>query len=322
MKLLLGRDHQGASRLHQENAGLMQQLEAARPLEIEVLELAGFHRKNTYLVQHWQAIQAGRGPEDPVLLEAERKFFEALLVDPTDAACLDGLASVLILERELDAAAFFETRAIRQSARDALDYDAAWHNLKLIRQHKPSAPIPSELGEGPGSAGAIMAADRYCEKAGRHQAAGRHVEALADYERALVNDPKRVEAHVGRGQALLRLQRADEALDAMAVAVRVGPDSPDAHSALAAALIQVGRLREGLESADRALELAPGFPQALYYKACGYSLLEEGDEALNWLRRAIEAHPSFREQAREEPHFERLRKDPELAAGFAELVEG
>ena len=48
--------------------------------------------------------------EDPLLLEAERLFFEALFVDPLERSALNGLGSILIYELELDAADFFVRR--------------------------------------------------------------------------------------------------------------------------------------------------------------------------------------------------------------------
>jgi len=46
------------------------------------------------MVQHWDEIQAGRPPRDPVLIEAERRFFDAALVNPNDPSAINGLANV------------------------------------------------------------------------------------------------------------------------------------------------------------------------------------------------------------------------------------
>ena len=107
-------------------------------LERDVLNLAGYHAKNGYLLKHWDAIQAGRPPADPLLARAERFFFEALFVQPDDASALNGLGSVLILERELDAAEFFVRRAIAIGEASGLDYGDARHDLELIRAFRGS----------------------------------------------------------------------------------------------------------------------------------------------------------------------------------------
>jgi hypothetical protein len=35
-------------------------------------------------VRHWDAIQAGRAPTDPLLTQAEQRYFETLSIDPDD----------------------------------------------------------------------------------------------------------------------------------------------------------------------------------------------------------------------------------------------
>jgi len=115
---------------------IMKQAEQRWPYELMILNLGGYHRKNGYLVKHLDAIQAGRPPKDPLLLEGERLFFEAALVDPLDASALNGLSSILIYELELDAAEFFNARAIALSAKEGIPYDAALHDKELIARLK------------------------------------------------------------------------------------------------------------------------------------------------------------------------------------------
>lgn len=108
------------------------------PSDLTVLNLGGYHRKNAYMVEHWEAIQAGRPPKDPLLLDAERRFFEAALVDPTDLSAINGLASVLIFELQLDIATFFNDRALTLAQKTGMPYDAAEQDRAMIawmRQH-------------------------------------------------------------------------------------------------------------------------------------------------------------------------------------------
>jgi hypothetical protein len=108
------------------------------PSDLTILNLGGYHRKNAYMVDHWEAIQAGRPPKDPRLLEAERRFFEAALVHPTDLSAINGLASVLIFELELDIAAFFNDRALALAQKTGMPYEAAEQDRAMIawmRQH-------------------------------------------------------------------------------------------------------------------------------------------------------------------------------------------
>src|SRR5262249_48970176 len=106
------RDLAGAGQMHARVDAAMKKAERRWGLELMILNLAGYHRKNAYMLKHWDALQAGRPPKDTLLRRAEQFFFEALFVNPTDCSALNGLGSVLILERELEAAEFFVRRAI------------------------------------------------------------------------------------------------------------------------------------------------------------------------------------------------------------------
>jgi TIR domain len=107
------------------------------PLEPMIVNLAGYHLKNAYMLKHWDAIQAGRAPADPLLAQAEQRFFETLAIDPTDPSALNGLGSILMFRRDLEAAEFFVLTAIAQADRMKMHYPAAEHDLALVRRFKP-----------------------------------------------------------------------------------------------------------------------------------------------------------------------------------------
>ena len=137
---LMKRDLKTAAEVQQVLDPVMKQAEELWRYELMILNLGGYHRKNGYLVKHWDAIQAGRPPKDPLLHEGERLFFEALFVDPLDVSALNGLGSTLIYELELDAAEFFVRRAIAVSNRLGRSYGAAEQDLKLIEWLKGKKP--------------------------------------------------------------------------------------------------------------------------------------------------------------------------------------
>lgn len=116
--------------------GITMDAKKAWPLDLMVLSLVGYHYKNAYQLKHWPAIQAGRPPKDRLLERAERFFFEALFVNPRDYSALNGLGSILIFERELEAAEFFIRRAIALAKQDGIDYGAAKHDLSTILPFK------------------------------------------------------------------------------------------------------------------------------------------------------------------------------------------
>ena len=130
------RDLQGAKDKQQLVDGVTVDAEKAWPLEQMVLNLAGYRHKNAYMLKHWAAIQAGRPPTDRLIERAERFFFEALFVNPNDYSALNGLGSILIFERDLEAAEFFIHQAIALAKQDGIDYAAAKHDLAMILAFK------------------------------------------------------------------------------------------------------------------------------------------------------------------------------------------
>ena len=130
------RDLKGARETHTVVDTAMKKAEKAWRLDLMILNLAGYHRKNAYMLKHWDAIQAGRPPKDMLIRRAEKFFFEALFVNPTDYGALNGLGSILILERELEAAEFFIRQAIASAKKKKINYTAAEHDLALITYYK------------------------------------------------------------------------------------------------------------------------------------------------------------------------------------------
>jgi Flp pilus assembly protein TadD len=95
------------------------------------------------VAKYRDAIQAGRAPSDELLDRAERRFFEALSIDPTDPSALNGLGSILLLERELDAAEFFIRTAIAEAKkRGIVPYEAAERDLQVVLYYK-SLQVPA-----------------------------------------------------------------------------------------------------------------------------------------------------------------------------------
>ena len=122
-----------ALRLHAETDKHMRKAEKRWRFDPTILNLAGYHRKNGYMFGHWAEYCAGRFPEDPLLQEGERFFFDTLFVNPTDYSALNGLGNILLFEGELAAAEFFVERAIEWAERDGVRYEDAIHDLSVIR---------------------------------------------------------------------------------------------------------------------------------------------------------------------------------------------
>ncbi len=132
---LLARKLKTAAATQQKLDVVMRRALALWPLDPMIVKLDGYHIKNGYMIKHWDAIQAGRGPADTALERAERRFFEALRLDPADHEGLDGIGSIFFMRRDLYAAEFFFTHAIERARRQGIDYDAATENLANVRRY-------------------------------------------------------------------------------------------------------------------------------------------------------------------------------------------
>jgi hypothetical protein len=109
---------------------------ASWPLDPVLINLVGYHLKNAYMIKYWDAVQAGRGPRDPLLDEAERRFMETLSLDPTDPSPLNGLGSILTFKRDLEAAEFFIRAALAEAKRRGTPYPDAEGDLELVRFYR------------------------------------------------------------------------------------------------------------------------------------------------------------------------------------------
>jgi len=311
-----------ADQLQQAIEPVMLGAEKLWPLDSMVLNLGGFHRKNAYLIRFWDEIQAGRPPKDPLLRQSERYFIETLFVQPNDYSALDGIASLLLLSGELDAAEFFDQRAVDLAAQDGIDYEAAKENLKLIRYHKAKA---APQGPGRQTATHRPRSDRRPQTAGgkmpsardlveRGNAAfyrGDYAGALSAYDLALALKPDDADTQRLHGVTLLYLYRGEEGLASIDRSLALRLDDPPSLVARGAALVGLGRFAEGLQALDRALEIDPDLPDAMYNKACAYSLLLDGKQSLTWLKKAVQAFPGYRQLAQTDPHLEFLRQTAE-----------
>jgi len=142
-----------AKRLQAELSPRMRAAEARWRFDPTILNLAGYHRKNAYMLKHWEAYSAGRFPSDPLLDEGRQRFFATLFANPIDYAALNGLGNILLFAGELAAAEFFVASAIRCAARAGVNYREARHDLAMIRRR---APRPAPVTRATGCAGAAV----------------------------------------------------------------------------------------------------------------------------------------------------------------------
>ncbi|HUJ23400.1 MAG TPA: toll/interleukin-1 receptor domain-containing protein [Bryobacteraceae bacterium] len=128
----LEKDFQKAADANGHVDSALETVKKMAPQHPDVLNLAGYQCKNNYIIKHWDAIRDGRAPKDELLDRGERYFFETLCYNPAEASAVNGLGSILLYERELDAAEFFVRRAIELVQRSGGQYEAAQRDLELI----------------------------------------------------------------------------------------------------------------------------------------------------------------------------------------------
>lgn len=131
--------------------------------------------------------------------------------------------------------------------------------------------------------------------AGMLTALGRHEEALANYDRALVARPGFFEALHERGVTLRAMRRYEEALECFDRALRVESRSAVAYYNRGLVQQDLGRNLHAVASYDQALAIAPGFAEAMNNRGRALADMRRFDEALASWDRAIAAKPDFAE---------------------------
>jgi hypothetical protein len=115
-----------------------------------LLALAGYDKKNQYLIRHWDAVQAGLSPKDVLLDDAAGFFFKVLSIRPDDPSALNGLGSVFMLRRDLYAAEFYIKQSLIRAREEGFDYPAAEHDLRLIEYLKKPPRRRARPARSPG----------------------------------------------------------------------------------------------------------------------------------------------------------------------------
>lgn len=121
---------------------------------------------------------------------------------------------------------------------------------------------------------------------------GRHLSALASFDRALALEPDYAEAHFNRGVALQDLRRHDEALASFERAIALRPDHSAAWNNRGTLLRAQRRLEEALASYDRAVRAGPGHADAHNNRGVVLQDLKRFDEALASYERALGTRPN------------------------------
>jgi hypothetical protein len=136
LDLLGAGDTAGCAKVHAAVERKLKSFPRSWRLHSIVLNLTGYHYKNAFQLKFRDHLRAGRRPDEALLRKAEWHFFQSLLANPVDYSALNGVGSILVNLRELNAAEFFVRRAITLAERDGADYAAARQDLERILYFK------------------------------------------------------------------------------------------------------------------------------------------------------------------------------------------
>ena len=109
----------------------------------------------------------------------------------------------------------------------------------------------------------------------------------------LAQQPTQAEARIGRGDALLALQRLDEALSEFDRVIQAQPQNTGAWTRRGAALSQLGRAEDAIAAFSRALEMKPEDAETLDRRGNMYLMLRRFEEAARDFSRTLALDPDF-----------------------------
>jgi TolB-like protein/Tfp pilus assembly protein PilF len=146
---------------------------------------------------------------------------------------------------------------------------------------------------------------------------GKFEEAIAHYRNAWQARPEDYQAILLSSDALAKLRRDDEVLEAARLGIKLAdvhlelnPDDARAWYLSGAALMRLGKVDEALERTCRAYAIDPEDAGVLYNVACNYALAGKPDEAIDYLEKAIRNGFGQRSWVENDSALDSLRDDP------------
>lgn len=121
---------------------------------------------------------------------------------------------------------------------------------------------------------------------------------------------------VGFTFKLYKLKRYPQALIGFNKLVVIFPEVADVWFYQGTTLYSLNRNEDAIASYDKALEIQPDFAGAYYNKACCYALQENIELAIQNLQRAITLDEQFRDMAKTDKDFDKIRHDARFDENF------
>lgn len=138
-------------------------------------------------------------------------------------------------------------------------------------------------------------------------ASGREEEAEAEWDRALELAPSWVRPHNDRAIQYRRAGKIEDAGDQLRAALALSPMDATTHYNYGVWLDVTGEPSLARREYETALHFDSQMPAALYNLACSYAREGRIEKAAPFLEEAIALNPAFREEAKTDPDFDRVR---------------
>lgn len=217
--------------------------------------------------------------------EAIRAFEVATKLDPTDQLSQARLAMTLFAaNRYAEAAKHFSALGEAAYSDPSLAYSWAYSLVKS-NQYKQAVEVLNRLTTG------NLPAEVLTTVGDLYSVMDFYEPAVANYRKALQEDPSASMAHYKMGAALIRLDRPGDAVPELQAALKAFPEDVDVKYNLAYALLETSQKDQALVLLRSLIEAHPDHPQAQYQ--LGKTLMDQGklEEAIGHLEIAAKLDP-------------------------------
>ena len=119
-------------------------------------------------------------------------------------------------------------------------------------------------------------------------------------------------AYHNNGVNFTDLAQYENALKQFESATNLNPDYTDSWVGKGYALMYLNRFDEALASFDKAIKINAGDPNPWYNKACIYAVQNKKGEAIESLKKSIELKPEFRQNAKTDTWLDNLKDDDDF----------
>lgn len=134
-------------------------------------------------------------------------------------------------------------------------------------------------------------------------------DAIKCYDEVLRLDSNNLDALVNKGNALRKKGDYDSALDLFQKSLSLNPNNLDVLIGQSLTYDLKGFTDEAIRTCNKILDLSPDHPVAFYNRACFNCRMGNTEQALSDLKKAIDLDAEFKDMARVEKDFDKIRED-------------